>query len=1096
MSKSKRKIITIIVITIATILIILQSLIHVVSATDTVELSLIPTPYIDIVLAKGLTAVNVNNFEEDVLNALKKQGIDTNMVNISAVESTFFSSDDADASVIFNTWEKYPKISGENFQAYWQLSGNQIYTTANVHWTGFWNREAEDDSDYTIEFKVMNGNFDPLGFTFRMNEIGTNEYAFYGVELDCTHDTLTLGKITSWIPNANDQMHGGPIYHTTISAVDGYYDNYTSTSYAGALSHCEGSRLSYKNYGFNEGTWYNVKIEAYGNNIKVYINNSLIIDYTDNDNPLLDGGYGPYTASNPDGHFQTVQVNTQRTKKLEEVLRESEFRENSIKVLVNIQDNTNEQLTDPASLGELLTRTINDEIHFVGWGTDNNKIEFENFILANNENGMFTYNTDYDKAVLETAEYIKSLIDQIKSSQYIILNEPTDILSNPSDIMTDTADEDYPYGKWKIVHDCEYFENNIGQFADTNRYIPDMVTEFNKTGKYEVYYADNQVLPTEIYVHRKPMAEFEIEREGDKITLTSLGYDLDNYSNNRGISEEEWKWRQVGETEWHDGKLTDISGGTDFLVQLRVKDFQNTWSAPVSKYITKNKVLPIASFKIVNVNTSIYDELEIVDGSYDPSGGTITGWKWTVLKGESEIYSGSEPLLNYMDYGEGNYKMTLEVTNNSGQVSERVTRNFTIIPDDEAPEFMADPMNCDWTTSQDVKLTFTDRLGSGFKNYKYAITDSQEEPDTYSSPIAKDEDTITIDEDGIKYLHIIATDNAGNTSRDRVVGPYYIDKTPPTGTIDYNPKEWVIDEVVLEWNFEDKEIGFQKVTLPNGQTVEETSSGTYTVYESGTYNFEVYDKLGNHQTISIQISNIDKVNPIIALSQQEIDNWTSNNVEIAWNCIDNESGFKEILLPDGTSSKLATGKFIAEQIGTYSFVAYDNVGNKTITSIEVQSIDKIKPTLKLEQNTQEWVNEDVIISWEAEDLESGVKEVLLPNGETVQEKTGTFLATKNSTYTFTVYDNLGNTETKTIKITNIDKIAPAVTLKVINKNDKKYIKWTLADNESGVEEMLLPNGTVSNKNYGEFLIEASGTYTFVGYDKAGNSKIQKIEVII
>ena len=131
-----------------------------------------------------------------------------------------------------------------------------------------------------------------------------------------------------------------------------------------------------------------------------------------------------------------------------------------------------------------------------------------------------------------------------------------------------------------------------------------------------------------------------------------------------------------------------------------------------------------------------------------------------------------------------------------------------------------------------------------------------------------------------------------------------------------------------------------------------------------------------------------------------------------------------------------------------------------------------------------------------EDNYEQIKEVLLPNGETVQEKTGTFLATKNSTYTFTVYDNLGNTETKTIKITNIDKIAPAVTLEVINKNDKKYIKWTLADNESGVEEMLLPNGTVSNKNYGEFLIEASGTYTFVGYDKAGNSKIQKIEVII
>ncbi len=571
--KFKQKKILIIILAIC---ILFQCLNYVVKAVDTVELSFIPTPYIDIVLAKGLTSLNVNNFETDMMESLQKEGIDTSMVNISAVESVYLSSNSADASVIFNTWEKYPKISGANFQANWQLSGNQIYTTANVHWTGFWNREAENDSDYTIEFDVMNGDQDPLGFTFRMNEIGTNQYAFYGVELDTMHRTLTLGKITSWIPNANDQMHGGPIYHTTISACDGYYSNYTSVSHAGALSHCQGSRLTYKNYSFQQGTWYRVKIEAYGNNIKIYVNNSLMIDYTDTKSPLLDGGYGPYTASDPDGHFRNVEIRTQRTKSLEEVLRESEFRENAIKVLVNVQDDSNEQLTDPSSLGELLTRTINGEIHFVGWGTDTNKTDFENFVLANNNNGMFTYNTDYQNAVTETAKYIKSLIDKLQSSQYIILNEPTDILSNPEDIMTNTADEDFPYGKWKIVHDCEYFENNIGQFANTNRYINDMITEFDKTGKYEVYYADNQVLPTEIYVHRRPMAEFSIEREGNSVTLTSLGYDLDNYSNNRGISEEEWKWRKVGETEWHEGKLTDITEGTDFLVQLRVKDFQET----------------------------------------------------------------------------------------------------------------------------------------------------------------------------------------------------------------------------------------------------------------------------------------------------------------------------------------------------------------------------------------------------------------------------------------------------------------------------------------------------------------------------------------
>lgn len=795
------------------------------------------------------------------------------------------------------------------------------------------------------------------------------------------------------------------------------------------------------------------------------------------------------------GHFNltNISLTTLSARKLEDVLRESDFRENSIKAMVNVQDNINEQLTDPSSLGELLTRTINDEIHFIGWGTDTNKNDFENFVLANNNNGMFTYNTNYTNAIEETAKYIKSLIDKMQSSQYLILNEPTEILSNPSDIMTNTADEDYPYGKWKIIHDCEYFENNIGQFADTNKYISDMITEFDKTGKYEVYYADNQVLPTEIYVHRKPMAEFEVTRNGNQLTLTSLGYDLDNFSNNRGISEEEWKWRTVGETVWHDGKLTDISSATDFLVQLRVKDFQNTWSAPVSKYITKNKVLPIASFKIMNVNTSIYDKLEIVDGSYDPSGGTITGWKWTVLKDDSEIYSGSTPLLDYMQYGVGDYKMTLQVTNNSGQLSEMVSRNFTIIPDDEAPEFMANPMSCDWQKEQKVDITFTDRLGSGFKNYQYAITDSQETPKSYSSPIAKQEDSIIINEDGIKYLHIIATDNAGNTSEDRVVGPYYIDKTPPTGTIDYNPKEWVIDEIVLTWDFTDTGSGFAKVILPDGKTESNNAQGTYKVYENGTYNFDVYDKLGNHQIISTNINNIDKINPAIALTQRPSE-WTDSTTIITWECVDDQSGFKEILLPDGTRSTNPTGEFVTEQVGTYTFIAYDKVGNEKSTSIEIQNIDKIIPTLKLSQNTTEWTNEDVTITWECEDKQSGFKNILLPDGSIKEEAKGQINAKDNGTYTFVGYDNVGNTTIERIEIKNIDKIAPIVNLEIDKTSEEVYVNWILEDNESGIKEMLLPDGQVSEEGKGQFKITANGVYTFVGYDKAGNITIQSINV--
>ena len=46
----------------------------------------------------------------------------------------------------------------------------------------------------------------------------------------------------------------------------------------------------------------------------------------------------------------------------------------------------------------------------------------------------------------------------------------------------------------------------------------------------------------------------------------------------------------------------------------------------------------------------------------------------------------------------------------------------------------------------------------------------------------------------------------------------------------------------------------------------------------------------------------------------------------------------------------------------------------------------------------------------------------------------------------------------------------------------------------GIKEMLLPDGTVSTENAGTFEITASGTYTFVGYDVAGNITIQSIKI--
>ena len=1051
------------------LLFVIQTAINITRAAERVELSLVPSPYIDIVVAKGRTNVDLNNFKTDMENALRTRGIDINKVNIISIESQ-----NVNLQTAFEWKEdKDPNVGSIDIQNDGKdvyMEGNPTNAGKNAIWII---PDEETEQKFTFDYDIDFGdNYNAAGMLLKVKEY-SDRLEGYMLSFNKQNQTWTTlaggasGAIWKFTYRLNDNRSN--ITKTLVLPLD--IDN------SGTMTvEVTDDAIIISGAGLSSTVTYEID-EEFGIGFGFFSDH-----YSHNCSRI--------------GHFELENINLTNTKvkRLEEVLREPEFREESIKALVNVQDNTNKQLTDAASLGELLTRTINDEIHFISWGTSENYTETNNFISANNNNGMFTYNTDYENAINETADYIKSLIDEYKSSQYVILNEPTEIIANQSGIMTGTADSDYPYGKWKIIHDCEYFENNIGQFANSNKYMSDMITEFNKTGKYEIYYADQAVIPTEIYVHRRPVAEIEINRNGNSISLTSLGYDLDNYSNNNGIAEEEWKYRKVGETTWTNGKLTNISGGTDYLVQLRVKDFQNTWSYPISKYITKNTVLPIASFKIKNVNTSIYEEIEIVDGSYDPSGGTITKRTWTVTKDGKQIYSGNTPLTDYSSYGTGKYVMGLVVTNNSGSVSEKFTRNFTIIPDDEAPEFVADPVSCDWKTSQTVNIEFSDRLGSGFKNYKYAITDSQDTPTTWSSAISKQSDSITINQEGIKYLHIIATDNAGNTSEDRVVGPYYIDRTAPTGTIDHNPKSWVIDSIELSWNFSDNRSGLAKVVLPNGQQITNASSGKYTVTENGTYNFTVTDKVGNSRVISKNITNIDKIDPIIALSQRPTE-WTDGDSIISWECTDNQSGFREVLLPDGTLSKEPKGEYIAERVGTYTFIGYDNVGNEKTVSIQVQNIDKTSPNLELNVNLVKWVNEDILINWNTSDTQSGFRDILLPDGSLTRSNTGIYNAEQNGIYTFVSYDNVGNTTMKNIEIKNIDKIVPEISLELEkNENGDTIIKWNMKDLESGIKEMLLPDGKTSTNGSGEFTATAEGMYTFVAYDVAGNMGIKTIDV--
>ena len=88
-------------------------------------------------------------------------------------------------------------------------------------------------------------------------------------------------------------------------------------------------------------------------------------------------------------------------------------------------------------------------------------------------------------------------------------------------------------------------------------------------------------------------------------------------------------------------------------------------------------------------------------------------------------------------------------------------------------------------------------------------------------------------------------------------------------------------------------------------------------------------------------------------------------------------------------------------------------------------VDITGPDLSVTGNLTDLTSSDVILTAKSFDLQSGLNCIKV-NGELVPltNGTGTYAAQTNGTYTFVAYDNLGNTSSKTIEVTNIDKTGP------------------------------------------------------------------------
>ena len=725
-------------------------------ANQNVTVSVTQAPNIDVVLVKGQASTNLASFETDILNSLERKGIAKDKVKVSVVEAM----EEVTETPTFN-WTKdvaatIGEITDSNNGRTVVLKGNTNLGGKNAIWTI---PTDEEEQEFTFDYSIDFGeSFELAGMLLRVQKSG---------------NTLK-GYMLGFNNEDSDDLADAADY-ATAAIYEFTYEIGTNVTKMNV-----GEHFTFKQ-GFDLDTDGKLNVKVSSERIEIS-GGGLRSPVTYNLEKSYGSGYGflgnhyAHTGVGTIGEFRIENIGLVKKvyRDFNSIIKTQNWTDESCKVIVNVTNDNNSQFSTSTKVSEIVSKFINQGIHYIGWGTSTNKTEMETTIAINNGNGVFADNSDYSAAIETTTDYIKNQIAQIKDSKYVIANENVTVKVDPDSEATGTD------GKWRVEHDYEYFENNEGQYEESGKNTNDVISKFTKPGRYEIYHESDLV--TEIYAHRKPVAAFSITRNGKNITLVNESVDLDQQSVNNGIKAEEWAYRKIGTNTWTPGKLTNLDDNSTYIVRLRVQDNQDRWSEPTTKYITTEDadLKPVAQFKIVNKVTS--GKIEIIDESYDPTGEGITQKAWIVKKGSQTIYSGDTLPLDYKANGEGTYTISLVVTNNSGEMSEEDIQTFTVIADKTAPTITATPQQ---DTSEggniNVSVKFEDKE-TGLKEYKYAITESTEEPTSWETvavenPGIKTLDTVMeISGSGQWYLHVKATDMSGNETATQRFGAYIIQK--------------------------------------------------------------------------------------------------------------------------------------------------------------------------------------------------------------------------------------------------------------------------------------------------------------------------------
>lgn len=332
-------------------------------------------PKVKLTIRNTDTNMDIEKMKQDIKNKLAESNISAGFMDIALGGEEIVQSNAEDAKTIFDTWGRV----GYTGRWYYDANGKAIINSENTNnYTGFYYSKRMDYNKIELEYTntTTDRDDDMMGCMIRFNKNSNGTVSTYLFALD-RHDNG--GGISNGAYNGLLKITGKSFAHGNVSV------------------------LQRVNKVWKRNQWTKYKIMAKENNIKVYIDDELVIDYTDNSAPILEGSYGFFSYSQAYSMYKDIQGKGLKYYSLKEAIDITNW-DKDTNCIININNDKEEDLTDEVAL-----KLNENKIYYIGVTTEEHKSELDEFLPKIINRGKYVNSEDYEQMVNSIVEYVKKI---------------------------------------------------------------------------------------------------------------------------------------------------------------------------------------------------------------------------------------------------------------------------------------------------------------------------------------------------------------------------------------------------------------------------------------------------------------------------------------------------------------------------------------------------------------------------------------------------------------------------------------------------------------------------------------------------------------